>query len=87
MTRGRLELGSWEQKSTRIPPGHPEGYLEAFAQIYNDAADVILNRREGFVLDENRAPIPNLEDGLAGMNFIDAVVRSSQKNGNWEIVH
>jgi predicted dehydrogenase len=86
LTRGGPDLGPFAQNSTRIPPGHPEGYIEAFAQIYNDAADVILNRRDGLALDAGLPPIPNLEDGLAGMKFIDAAVRSSQKDGGWEKV-
>ena len=86
LTRGGPDLGPCAQNSTRIPPGHPEGYIEAFAQIYNDAADMILNRRDGLALDAGLAPIPNLEDGLAGMKFIDAAVRSSQKDSGWEKV-
>ena len=86
LTRGGPDLGPCAQNSTRIPPGHPEGYIEAFAQIYNDAADMILNRRDGLALDAGLAPISNLEDGLAGMKFIDAAVRSSQKDSGWEKV-
>ena len=70
----------------RCIPSHPKGYIEDFAQIYNDVADVILNRRDGLALDAGLPPIPNLEDGLAGMKFIDAAVRSSQKDGGWEKV-
>jgi predicted dehydrogenase len=59
---------------TRIPPGHPEGYLEGFANIYSAAADAI----EG-----KDALYPTVHDGLAGMRFIDACVKSSARNAAW----
>ena len=66
--------------NTRIPPGHPEGYLEAFAQIYSDAADVILNKQNKLDLLDI---LPNVEDGLHIMKFINACVDSSANNSNW----
>lgn len=60
----------------RIPPGHPEGYLEAFATLYADFAEVI---RSG---DDN-ALLPTLSDGVEGMQFIVAAVQSSQNNSKW----
>jgi predicted dehydrogenase len=85
LTRGGSKQSLWAEQATRIPAGHPEGYLEAFAQIYTDAADLILHRRENYP-SNNPAPIPNLEDGIAGMKFIRAAVRSSQNGGNWEML-
>jgi predicted dehydrogenase len=85
LTRGGSQQSLWAEQATRIPAGHPEGYLEAFAQIYTDAADLILHRRENYP-SNNPAPIPNLEDGIAGMKFIRAAVRSSQNGGNWEML-
>ena len=66
--------------STRIPAGHPEGYLEAFAQIYSDVADII--QKKGNYLDLLKL-IPNVNDGLHIMKFIKASVDSSNKNSNW----
>ena len=64
----------------RVPAGHPEGYLEAFAQIYSDAADVIQN-------ESNKSQLlkilPNIDDGLHIMKFINACVDSSKKNSAW----
>ena len=64
----------------RVPAGHPEGYLEAFAQIYSDAADVIQNK-------ENKTELlkilPNVNDGLHIMKFIKATVDSSNNNSVW----
>ena len=67
---------------TRIPPGHPEGYLEAFGTIYSDAANLIRAH------DANRdAPagerLPNIDDGVFGMAFISACVKSSENNASW----
>ena len=77
-TRGSGALGEWAQASTRTPPGHPEGYLEAFAQLYADVAEQI--RGGG---GAGKAPIPGIEDGLRGMGFIDAALRSAAAGGSW----
>ena len=66
--------------NVRIPPGHPEGYLEGFAQIYTDAADVIQGSDKAKQLIEI---IPNVEDGLHIMKFINAAVESSNNNSKW----
>ena len=78
LTRGGA--GFTEDSGSRIPAGHPEGYLEGFANIYTEAADLIEARREG------RTPhhlLPTVEDGLRGVRFIDACVRSSKRNAAW----
>ena len=64
----------------RIPPGHPEGYLEAFAQIYSDAADVIQDSKNS---KEIQNILPNENDGLHIMKFINASVNSSLNNSSW----
>jgi len=64
----------------RIPPGHPEGYLEGFAQIYTDAADVIQNSNQSSQLLEI---LPNVDDGLHIMKFINSAVESSNNNSKW----
>ncbi|MDX6537870.1 MAG: hypothetical protein QOD37_2211, partial [Gaiellales bacterium] len=63
-------------------PGHPEGYLEGFANIYKEAAAAILAAREG------KAPgseviFPTVEDGVKGVAFVEACVRSSKRNAAW----
>ena len=60
-----------------MPSGHPEGYLEGFATIYREAADAIIAKREGKAA-AGEVIYPGMEDGLAGLAFIDAAVRSSQ---------
>ena len=64
----------------RIPAGHPEGYLEAFAQIYSDAADVIQNKENK---EDLLKLLPNIDDGLHIMKFINASVNSSNNNSAW----
>jgi predicted dehydrogenase len=81
ITRGGAGSGDAAGQLTRIPPGHPEGYLEGFANIYGAAADAILAHREG-----RRAEgivYPTVEDGLKGVAFIDACKRSTARNAAW----
>lgn len=75
LTRGGAGFGG-EGVSERIPGGHPEGFLEAFATLYADFAQVIRGESEGALL-------PTLADGLEGMKFISAAVRSSKDDGKW----
>lgn len=67
----------------RTPPAHPEGYLEAFANIYKAFASQIRAREEGRKLTKNDADYPKIEDGVRGMAFIEAVVNSSKANAQW----
>jgi predicted dehydrogenase len=69
--------------ATRIPGGHPEGYLEGFAQIYKDFAEQIFARWEERKPSELACLVPTVEDGARGMKFIAAVVESSRSNGKW----
>ena len=82
ITRNGAGAGDAAARMTRIPPGHPEGYLEGFANIYSEAAEAILAFREG------RKPLegvvyPTVHDGLKGVRFVDACVRSSARNAAW----
>lgn len=82
LTRGGAGALVEAGRVTRIPSGHPEGYLEGFATIYAEAARAIRGAETG----RNRDPaviFPTIEDGLAGVKFIDAAVRSSASNGAW----
>jgi predicted dehydrogenase len=65
---------------TRIPAGHPEGYLEAFANIYRNFAFCIQARLSGEEVDPLYTDFPSIEDGLRGMNFVEKVVASK---GEW----
>lgn len=82
ITRGGAGSGPEAGRVTRVPPGHPEGYLEGFANIYAETARAILARREGTAVDP-AVTFPGLKEGLEGVAFVDACVRSSKRNGAW----
>jgi len=72
--------------SSRIVAGHPEGFHEGFANLYSDAAQAIAARRAGVAADPLALHFPNAQDGLMGLQFVDAVVRSSASDGAWTSV-
>lgn len=82
ITRGSGSVGAAGARVTRIPGGHPEGYLEAFATIYAEAAAAIRAARAG-----KAAPaeviFPTVHDGVKGVAFIDTAIRSSKAGGRW----
>ncbi|MCJ8145243.1 Gfo/Idh/MocA family oxidoreductase [Ancylobacter sp. A5.8] len=82
ITRNGAGSGPEAARVSRIPPGHPEGYLEAFANIYAEAARAIRAHRTGTPPPDGTL-YPTLADGLAGMRFIDACVQSSKRNAAW----
>jgi predicted dehydrogenase len=69
--------------NTRTPGGHPEGYLEAFANIYRNFALTLSCKIDGTTPTEAMLDFPNVEDGIRGMAFIDNVVASSQSEKKW----
>ena len=73
--------------ASRIPAGHPEGYLEGFAQLYTDLAEQIYARREGRSPSLASLLVPNVEDGVEGMRFIAATLESGQRNAAWVDLH
>ncbi|WP_442846961.1 Gfo/Idh/MocA family protein [Leeuwenhoekiella sp. H156] len=76
--------GTYEESTayTRVPPGHPEGYLEGFATIYRSFAKEVLSVMEGNAISE-RPDFPTIHDGLRGMQFIYASVASNDNNAAW----
>ena len=68
---------------TRIPAGHPEGYLEAFANIYRNFAADLAATISGQPASPHASDYPTIEDGVRGMAFIEAVVASSRNNATW----
>ncbi len=83
LTRGGPGLGAAAENATRVPPGHPEGYLEGFAQIYLDCAIQI----ESTILSQNPPTsamlVPTVSDGVDGMRFISRALQSSAAGGIW----
>jgi len=74
------------KRASRIVAGHPEGFPEGFATIYRDAAEAIASRIAGVEPDPLALHFPTSADGLAGMLFIEAVIRSSRNDSSWEKV-
>ena len=76
--------GTYQESTsyTRVPPGHPEGYLEGFATIYRSFAKEVLSVEDGNEISE-RPDFPTIYDGLRGMQFIYAAVASNDNNAAW----
>jgi predicted dehydrogenase len=83
ITRGGNGSNEVAGAVTRIPPGHPEGYLEGFANLYSDVAEVLTARLENRQPDPLCTGFPTAHDGVTGMRFITAAVDSSQRNSAW----
>ncbi len=80
--RGNGYVGAAAKALTRIPAGHPEGYLEAFGNIYLEAFRAIEAEVEGRAIPRG-LDFPTIDDGVEGMAFIEAVVRSSRLGARW----
>lgn len=76
-------LSSFATSNCRTPGGHPEGYLEAFANIYRNFSRTLIARIDGLQPTEEMLDFPSVEDGIRGMAFIDNVVASSQSQTKW----
>jgi predicted dehydrogenase len=82
IARGTAAMNASGARVTRIPAGHPEGYLEAFATLYSEAASAIIACRSGAALDD-AVRYPGIDDGVAGVAFIEAAIQSSRAGGVW----
>lgn len=82
LTRGRVESDA-ARHASRVPAGHPEGYLEAFAQLYTDAALQIHALATGEAPPPESLALTTVEDGVAGMRFIETSLASHAANGRW----
>jgi predicted dehydrogenase len=76
-------LSSYATANCRTPGGHPEGYLEAFANIYKNFAATLMAKLDGTTPSKEALDFPTVEDGVRGMAFIDNVVASAQSNEKW----
>lgn len=76
-------LSSYATSNCRTPGGHPEGYLEAFANIYHNFAKTVSARIDGSTPTKEELDFPGVEDGIRGMAFIDNVVASAQSDIKW----
>lgn len=84
ITRGSSAAGYSANAVTRIPGGHPEGFLEAFANLYRDFADQIQARKTGQAAANSAGLVPTVTDGLKGVEFVEKAVTSSANGGVWQ---
>jgi predicted dehydrogenase len=87
ISRAGAGAGAAAAKVSRIPPGHVEGYLEAFANVYTGCAELIAAKLEGREPDPDARLVPGVEDGARGVKFITAAVESSSRGGVWTDLH
>ena len=83
ITRGSSSAGKEANDVTRIPPGHPEGYLEGFANIYSDVSKVLFAHINNKNYDQSNVCYPTIYNGIEGMKFIESVIESSNNNSKW----
>lgn len=83
LTRSSPGLGEAARRATRLPMGHPEGFIEAFANIYLGVAADIRARQQGVAADPLAADYARVEDGARGVRFIEAAVASAAGGGVW----
>jgi predicted dehydrogenase len=80
---GSSYLSDVAKHNTRVPAGHPEGYLEAFANIYKNFALTVMAKLNGEEPTQEILDFPNVDDGIRGMAFIENVVESSKSDQKW----
>jgi predicted dehydrogenase len=83
LTRGSPGLSAAAQNATRLPSGHPEAFIEAFANVYLGVAADIRARLEGRTADPVQADYPTLAEGARGIRFVEKVIESAASAGKW----
>jgi predicted dehydrogenase len=84
LVRGGAGNTTEAARSSRMPAGHPEGYVEGFANLYRDAAKLIRARQAGVTPDRAAlSSVPTVIDGAKGIRFVEAAVQSSRTDGRW----
>jgi len=81
--RGNSYLSPIAQKYSRTPFGHPEAFIEAFANVYRSAATAIADQIAGRKAPKEGYDFPTIDDGLAGMAFIETAVKSGKAGAKW----
>jgi predicted dehydrogenase len=76
-------LSELAQKNTRLPAGHPEGYLEAFANIYVEFHNAVRDHQSGKYKSDSDYDFPNVDDGIRGMAFVTNMIASNESDQKW----
>lgn len=82
VTRGGPAAGPAASRLTRVPGGHPEGFIEAFANLYSELARAV-EATASDAENDSEMLLPSIDDGVAGMNFIEACLNSADAGGSW----
>jgi len=80
---GNLYLSSFAKHNTRVPSGHPEGYLEAFANLYRNFALCVKAKMSGTEAQPEWLDFPGVDDGVRGMTFVEKVIESGKSDTKW----
>ncbi len=81
------DMSKAAEHATRLPSGHPEALLEAIANIYNNFGDTIRQKEDNIDFNEELiSDFPNVNDGVRGMKFIDAVIKNSNGSDKWSSI-
>lgn len=80
---GAAYTSSYSRHNTRVPPGHPEGYLEAFANLYRNFALCVKAKLAGETPEPEWLDFPGVDDGVRGMNFVEKVIASGKSTEKW----
>jgi predicted dehydrogenase len=83
LRRGNAYLSAESRHASRIPPGHPEAFFEAFANVYANAMRTMLARRAGSAPDPLDLDFPGVEDGVLGVHFVQTALASARAGGAW----
>jgi len=83
LIRGGHGISDVANRISRTPAGHPEGYLEGFANLYRDIADALLLHKQGKAIPAHLQLVPGIKEGVAGLQFVESVVASAKANSQW----
>jgi predicted dehydrogenase len=83
---GKPYLSDEAKAFTRTPAGHPEGYLEAFANIYRAFGKAVRDYKPGKKINPDKYDFPDVEDGVRGMNFVQTAVKSASSTRKWTVL-
>lgn len=83
LSKGRDDLHSSAEDAARLPGGHPEGFYEAFSNIYSNYLDALRDKKEGKEVDPEDYDYPDVKEGVRGVRFIETCLESSERNSEW----
>ncbi|MFB6290306.1 MAG: Gfo/Idh/MocA family protein, partial [Candidatus Bipolaricaulia bacterium] len=83
LSKGRDNLHSSAEKALSLPGGHPEGFYEAFSNVYSNYLDALRDKKDGKKVDPENYDYPDVKAGVRGMGFVETCLKSSERNSEW----